>query len=34
VLVANPSLYKLRYADIEPLVTKLRAAVEQARTKS
>ena len=34
VLVANPSLYKLRYADIEPLVTKLRAAVEQARAKS
>jgi ATP phosphoribosyltransferase len=31
VLVANPSLYKLRHAEIEPLVTKLRAAVESAR---
>jgi ATP phosphoribosyltransferase len=31
VLVANPSLYKLRYDDIEPFVTKLRAAVEGAR---
>jgi len=28
VLVANPSLYKLRHADIEPLVTKLRKAVD------
>ena len=34
VLVANRSLYKLRYAEIEPLVTKLRTAVEQGRTKS
>ena len=31
VLVANPSLYKLRYTEIEPLVSKLRQAVEQAR---
>ena len=31
VLVANPSLYKLRYAEIEPIVTKLRVAVEEAR---
>ena len=34
VLVANPSLYKLRYTEIEPLVSKLRQAVEQARTRS
>jgi ATP phosphoribosyltransferase len=27
VLIANPSLYKLRYAEIEPLVARLRAAV-------
>lgn len=27
VLVANPALYKLRYAEIEPLVSRLRAAV-------
>jgi ATP phosphoribosyltransferase len=33
VLVANPSLYKLRYADIEPLVSALRAAVESSRTQ-
>jgi ATP phosphoribosyltransferase len=33
VLVANPSLYKLRYAEIEPFVTKLRAAVEANRKK-
>ena len=33
VLVANPSLYKLRYADIEPLVSALRAAVEASRTQ-
>jgi ATP phosphoribosyltransferase len=32
VLVANPSLYKLRYAEIEPFVTKLRGAVEGARS--
>jgi ATP phosphoribosyltransferase len=31
VLVANPSLYKLRYTEIEPLVSKLRQAVEQRR---
>ncbi|HVR20100.1 MAG TPA: ATP phosphoribosyltransferase [Polyangiaceae bacterium] len=31
VLIANPSLYKLRYAEIEPFLTKLRAAVESAR---
>jgi hypothetical protein len=31
VLVANPSLYKLRYAEIEPIVTRLRAAVELGR---
>jgi ATP phosphoribosyltransferase len=29
VLVANPSLYKLRHAELEPLVAKLRAAVER-----
>lgn len=28
VLVANPSLYKLRHAEIEPLVSKLRKAVQ------
>jgi ATP phosphoribosyltransferase len=27
VLIANPSLYKLRHAEIEPLIVKLRAAV-------
>jgi ATP phosphoribosyltransferase len=31
VLIANPSLYKLRHAEIEPLVAKLRAAVESAQ---
>lgn len=30
VIVANPSLYKLRYAQIEPLVSRLRAAVSSA----
>ncbi|HEX6766489.1 MAG TPA: ATP phosphoribosyltransferase [Polyangiaceae bacterium] len=34
VLVANPSLYKLRYADIEPIVAKLRVAVEEKRTRA
>jgi ATP phosphoribosyltransferase len=33
VLVANPSLYKLRYAEIEPFVAKLRVAVEANRKK-
>jgi ATP phosphoribosyltransferase len=29
VLVANPSLYKLRHAELEPLVARLRAVVER-----
>jgi ATP phosphoribosyltransferase len=31
VLIANPSLYKLRHAEIEPLLVRLRAAVEGPR---